>query len=83
MPVHLGSMGESVQTIIARRGGAIAAAAMSYVLNAPYNGGTHLPDVTVVMPVFVRTHAAADGAFRRGARPSRGYRRHHAGLDAT
>ena len=52
MPVHLGSMGESVQTIIDRRAGAMQAGDV-YVLNAPYAGGTHLPDVTVIMPVFV------------------------------
>jgi 5-oxoprolinase (ATP-hydrolysing) len=54
MPVHLGSMGESVQTIIERRAGTMQAGDV-YVLNAPYAGGTHLPDVTVVMPVFVDT----------------------------
>ena len=51
MPVHLGSMGESVRTILRLR-----AARMSpgdvFALNNPYNGGTHLPDVTVIMPVF-------------------------------
>ena len=52
MPVHLGSMGESVQTIIERRAGTMQAGDV-YVLNAPYAGGTHLPDVTVIMPVFV------------------------------
>ncbi|AMM18721.1 5-oxoprolinase (plasmid) [Burkholderia sp. PAMC 28687] len=52
MPVHLGSMGESVQTIIDRRAGAMQAGDV-YVLNAPYAGGTHLPDVTVIMPVFI------------------------------
>jgi len=52
MPVHLGSMGESVQTIIDRRAGTMQASDV-YVLNAPYAGGTHLPDVTVIMPVFV------------------------------
>ncbi len=52
MPVHLGSMGESVQTIIDRRAGTMQAGDV-YVLNAPYAGGTHLPDVTVIMPVFV------------------------------
>jgi 5-oxoprolinase (ATP-hydrolysing) len=52
MPVHLGSMGESVRTIIDRRSGAMAAGDV-FVLNAPYNGGTHLPDVTVVAPVFL------------------------------
>ncbi|MEA3096631.1 hydantoinase B/oxoprolinase family protein [Caballeronia mineralivorans] len=52
MPVHLGSMGESVQTIIEHRAGTMQAGDI-YVLNAPYAGGTHLPDVTVIMPVFV------------------------------
>jgi 5-oxoprolinase (ATP-hydrolysing) len=56
MPVHLGSMGESVQTVIASRRGAGDGRGMHrgdvYVLNAPYNGGTHLPDVTVITPVF-------------------------------
>jgi len=52
MPVHLGSMGESVATIIARRGGSMRPGDV-FVLNAPYNGGTHLPDVTVIAPVFM------------------------------
>ena len=52
MPVHLGSMGESVRTIIDRRAGAIKPGDV-FVLNAPYNGGTHLPDVTVIAPVFL------------------------------
>jgi 5-oxoprolinase (ATP-hydrolysing) len=52
MPVHLGSMGESVATIIARRAGTMRDGDV-YVLNAPYNGGTHLPDVTVIAPVFL------------------------------
>lgn len=56
MPVHLGSMGESVQTIIERRAGTMQSGDV-YVLNAPYGGGTHLPDVTVVMPVFVEDDA--------------------------
>ena len=54
MPVHLGSMGESVKTIIDRRGGTMRPGD-AYVLNAPYNGGTHLPDVTVIAPVFLST----------------------------
>jgi 5-oxoprolinase (ATP-hydrolysing) len=52
MPVHLGSMGESVRTIIERRAGTMADGDV-FVLNAPYNGGTHLPDVTVIAPVFL------------------------------
>jgi 5-oxoprolinase (ATP-hydrolysing) len=51
MPVHLGSMGESVQTVIRLRRGEMAPGDV-YVLNAPYNGGTHLPDITVITPVF-------------------------------
>src|SRR6185312_13829401 len=54
MPVHLGSMGESVETVIRSRGDAMASGDV-YMLNAPYNGGTHLPDVTVIMPVFDET----------------------------
>jgi 5-oxoprolinase (ATP-hydrolysing) len=52
MPVHLGSMGESVQEILRRRGGSMQPGDL-YMLNAPYSGGTHLPDITVVMPVFL------------------------------
>jgi 5-oxoprolinase (ATP-hydrolysing) len=51
MPVHLGSMGESVAAVTRARAGTMKPGNV-YVLNAPYNGGTHLPDVTVVMPVF-------------------------------
>jgi 5-oxoprolinase (ATP-hydrolysing) len=54
MPVHLGSMGDSVRAIReAREGdGRGMKPGDVYMLNAPYKGGTHLPDVTVVMPVF-------------------------------
>jgi 5-oxoprolinase (ATP-hydrolysing) len=52
MPVHLGSMGDSIRTVIARVGDRLAPGD-AYALNAPYDGGTHLPDITVVMPVFV------------------------------
>ncbi len=51
IPVHLGSMGDSVRTIIDANRGTIRPGNV-YVLNAPYNGGTHLPDVTVVTPAF-------------------------------
>ncbi|HEY1287734.1 MAG TPA: hydantoinase B/oxoprolinase family protein [Burkholderiales bacterium] len=51
MPVHLGSMGESIKTVI-RLNAATMKPGNVYVLNAPYNGGTHLPDVTVITPVF-------------------------------
>jgi 5-oxoprolinase (ATP-hydrolysing) len=51
MPVHLGSMGESIKTVIRERADTIKPGDV-YALNAPYNGGTHLPDVTVISPVF-------------------------------
>jgi 5-oxoprolinase (ATP-hydrolysing) len=51
MPVHLGSMGDSVTAIVARHGVAMKAGD-AFALNNPYDGGTHLPDVTVVMPVY-------------------------------
>ncbi|MCD1644345.1 hydantoinase B/oxoprolinase family protein [Aurantimonas coralicida] len=51
MPVHLGSMDRSVETIIAQNKDAIRPGDV-FALNAPYNGGTHLPDITVVTPVF-------------------------------
>jgi 5-oxoprolinase (ATP-hydrolysing) len=61
MPVHLGSMGDSVRAIreARRDDGRGMLPGDVYMLNAPYNGGTHLPDVTVVMPVF-----GAEGALR-------------------
>jgi 5-oxoprolinase (ATP-hydrolysing) len=62
MPVHLGSMGESVRTIVARRAGTIREGD-AYVLNAPYDGGTHLPDITVVMPVFAAAGDAVPAWF--------------------
>jgi 5-oxoprolinase (ATP-hydrolysing) len=69
MPVHLGSMGESVKTIIERRGATMQPGDV-FVLNAPYNGGTHLPDVTVIAPVFL-------------TRSSFPRRRESSGVDAT
>ncbi|MGH6981502.1 MAG: hydantoinase B/oxoprolinase family protein, partial [Stellaceae bacterium] len=80
MPVHLGSMGESVQTIIRSRESAMLPGD-AYMLNAPYNGGTHLPDVTVIMPVFdegggeclffvaARGHQADIGGITPGSMP--------------
>ena len=53
IPVHLGSMGESIKIIAARNVGRMRPGDV-YVLNDPYHGGTHLPDVTVVTPVFGR-----------------------------
>ncbi len=65
MPIHLGSMGESVKVIIGARSRKSDGRGMLpgdvYALNAPYNGGTHLPDITVIMPVF-DSDGAAGGA---------------------
>ena len=51
MPVHLGSMDRAVETIIRENKGKIRPGDV-YAINAPYNGGTHLPDITVCTPVF-------------------------------
>ena len=51
MPVHLGSMDRAVETIIRENAGRISPGDV-YAINAPYNGGTHLPDITVCTPVF-------------------------------
>ena len=51
MPVHLGSMSESVQTVIRENRDNLEPGDV-YAVNAPYNGGTHLPDITVITPVF-------------------------------
>ncbi len=52
MPVHLGSMGESIKTVIRENAGRMQPGDV-YVLNDPYHGGTHLPDVTVITPVYL------------------------------
>ena len=51
MPVHLGSMGKSIKTVINNRKGTMKKNDV-YMLNDPYNGGTHLPDITVISPWF-------------------------------
>ncbi|MCP4822067.1 MAG: 5-oxoprolinase, partial [Shimia sp.] len=51
VPVHLGSMAESIRTVMRENAGDIHVGD-AFMLNSPYNGGTHLPDVTVVTPVF-------------------------------
>lgn len=51
VPVHLGAMGESVQTVLRSRGATLRPGDV-VALNNPYNGGTHLPDITVITPVF-------------------------------
>ena len=58
VPVHLGAMSQSVRTIIARRGADIRPGDM-FALNNPYDGGTHLPDITVIAPVFDETGKAS------------------------
>jgi 5-oxoprolinase (ATP-hydrolysing) len=79
IPVHLGSMGESVAAVLRRNAGRMARGDV-YVLNAPYDGGTHLPDITVVTPVlddhgevlFVvasRAHHADIGGITPGSMP--------------
>src|SRR5207344_1742279 len=57
MPVHLGSMGASVRAVISANAGEMRRG-RAWMLNAPYAGGTHLPDVTVVSPVFSGDEAA-------------------------
>ena len=52
MPVHLGSMGESIRAVIRGNAGKMQPGDV-YVLNDPYHGGTHLPDITVITPVYL------------------------------
>ena len=80
MPVHLGSMGESVRSVIADKGDELGPGD-AIMLNSPYNGGTHLPDITVVTPWFAdadrplfylasRAHHADVGGITPGSMPS-------------
>lgn len=80
MPVHLGSMGESVRSVIAANGNQLGPGD-SIMQNSPYNGGTHLPDITVVTPWFEesekplfylasRAHHADIGGITPGSMPS-------------
>ncbi|MGB5354151.1 MAG: hydantoinase B/oxoprolinase family protein [Woeseia sp.] len=80
MPVHLGSMGESVRSVIAARGASLQDGD-AVMLNSPYNGGTHLPDITVVSPWFAgatsarfyvasRAHHADIGGITPGSMPA-------------
>ncbi len=79
MPVHLGSMGESVRTVLKLRAATMRPGDV-FALNNPYNGGTHLPDVTVIMPVLAddgrllfltaaRGHHADIGGITPGSMP--------------
>jgi len=67
IPVHLGSMGDSIARVIEARGQARDARGFRrgdvYVLNDPYRGGTHLPDITVIAPVFFDEEANEPDAF--------------------
>ncbi len=74
MPVHLGSMSESIKTVMRKRAGTMKPGDV-YVLNAPYAGGTHLPDVTVITPVFDK--AGKEVLFYLGSRG------HHADIGGT
>jgi len=65
MPVHLGSMGESIQTVIKENQGCMQPGDV-FVLNDPYHGGTHLPDITVITPVYLDGHK--DPVFYVGSR---------------
>ncbi|MDB5880334.1 MAG: hypothetical protein JWP43_212, partial [Ramlibacter sp.] len=79
MPVHLGSMGESIKTVIRENAGRMSPGDV-FVLNDPYHGGTHLPDVTVITPVYLdierplfyvgsRGHHADIGGITPGSMP--------------
>lgn len=57
VPVHLGSMGESVRSILRMNAGQMKPGDV-FMMNNPFNGGTHLPDVTVITPVFDHTGSA-------------------------
>jgi 5-oxoprolinase (ATP-hydrolysing) len=74
MPVHLGSMGESIKTVIRENTGRMCPGDV-YVLNDPYHGGTHLPDVTVITPVYLG--AESEPRFYVGSRG------HHADIGGT
>ena len=80
MPVHLGSMGESIQTVIRDNQGRMQPGDV-FVLNDPYHGGTHLPDITVITPVYLDESgdgsSAAQPAFYVGSRG------HHADIGGT
>ncbi|WP_103535542.1 hydantoinase B/oxoprolinase family protein [Streptomyces sp. SM11] len=63
IPVHLGSMGESIKEVLRRNEGRLRPGDV-YAVNDPYHGGTHLPDVTVVTPVFDEGEAPEQGRLR-------------------
>ena len=61
IPIHLGSMSESVRTVARENRGRMKPGDV-FCVNAPYNGGTHLPDVTVITPVFEDRGSSGEGA---------------------
>ena len=75
IPVHLGAMPAAVAAVLEER----HAPDRAWILNDPYRGGTHLPDITVITPICRRRRA---DRVRRQPRPPRRRRRPHAGLDA-
>lgn len=77
IPVHLGSMGATVKEVIARRAGQLRPGQV-YAVNDPYHGGTHLPDITVVTPVYAESASPGDPVLFFVA--SRG---HHAEIGGT
>jgi 5-oxoprolinase (ATP-hydrolysing) len=91
MPVHLGSMGASVQEVIRRRDGDMRPGDV-YAVNDPYHGGTHLPDVTVITPVYdeagrqvlfyvaSRGHHAEIGGLTPGSMPAHSSNVHEEGV---
>ncbi|HSH89125.1 MAG TPA: hydantoinase B/oxoprolinase family protein [Ramlibacter sp.] len=76
MPVHLGSMGESIKTVIRENAGRMSPGDV-FVLNDPYHGGTHLPDVTVITPVYLGAARIDKPLFYVGSRG------HHADIGGT
>jgi 5-oxoprolinase (ATP-hydrolysing) len=91
IPVHLGSMGTTVKEVIRRRAGAMRPGDV-YAVNDPYHGGTHLPDITVVTPVFdtagqrilffvaSRGHHAEIGGITPGSMPANSREIHEEGV---
>jgi 5-oxoprolinase (ATP-hydrolysing) len=76
MPVHLGSMGESIKTVIRENADNMLPGDV-YVLNDPYHGGTHLPDITVITPVYLGQTSSDKPLFYVGSRG------HHADIGGT
>ena len=79
VPVHLGSMGETVARLIDSRAGSIHHGDV-YLVNSPYAGGTHLPDLTVVSPVFSYEFSSSDGELNKTPDFYVATRAHHADI---